>query len=267
MAGSVVIPAASSGGTPGGSDTQVQFNNRGAFGASANFVYDNTVGILTLGSEPLVITGSTIDLYPSTGGARIILTGPGTAGLDSAAITFEHATNSSPVGDWSIFINDQGTDVYDWALMDRTDFTYKIQAFKGTAGELKLNQSGGLVSIGAGGLTVGGTAVTATLKPTDIFFDGGTIGPLSSNATGFYTLSAYDVDGAAYATFATLTNGNTPNLTITPPTGGTVNLKGVLATSANATTGLTAGVLAALTNASIVITDGTGQVYRVPCII
>lgn len=43
--------------------------------------------------------------------------------------------------------------------------------------------------------------------------------------------------------------------------------KGTLTTNANATTGLTAGVLAALTNATLVITDGTGQVYRVPCII
>lgn len=34
-----------------------------------------------------------------------------------------------------------------------------------------------------------------------------------------------------------------------------------------ATTGLTAGVLSALTNASIVILDSTGQAYRVPCII
>jgi len=34
-----------------------------------------------------------------------------------------------------------------------------------------------------------------------------------------------------------------------------------------ATTGLGAGVLAALTNASIVLTDSTGQAYRIPCII
>jgi hypothetical protein len=44
-------------------------------------------------------------------------------------------------------------------------------------------------------------------------------------------------------------------------------VKGVLTTIANAVTGLTPGVLAATTNASIVITDGTGQVYRIPCII
>lgn len=35
----------------------------------------------------------------------------------------------------------------------------------------------------------------------------------------------------------------------------------------SATTGLSAGILAALTNASVVITDSSGQAYRVPCII
>lgn len=34
-----------------------------------------------------------------------------------------------------------------------------------------------------------------------------------------------------------------------------------------ATTGLSAGVLAALTNATIIITDSTGQAYRIPCVI
>lgn len=33
--------AASAGGTPGGSNTQIQFNNSGAFGASSNFVFNN----------------------------------------------------------------------------------------------------------------------------------------------------------------------------------------------------------------------------------
>lgn len=44
-------------------------------------------------------------------------------------------------------------------------------------------------------------------------------------------------------------------------------VQGLLRTAANATTGLVAGVLAATTNASIVITDASGQAYRVPCII
>lgn len=44
-------------------------------------------------------------------------------------------------------------------------------------------------------------------------------------------------------------------------------VQGKLTTDANATTGLSAGVLAATTNATITVTDASGQVYRVPCII
>lgn len=44
-------------------------------------------------------------------------------------------------------------------------------------------------------------------------------------------------------------------------------LQAQLRTSVNATTGLSAGALSATTNASIVIYDGSGQAYRVPCII
>jgi len=40
------------GGTPAGSDTQVQFNNSGSFGASANFTYDSS-------SDKLILTSST----------------------------------------------------------------------------------------------------------------------------------------------------------------------------------------------------------------
>lgn len=39
-------------------------------------------------------------------------------------------------------------------------------------------------------------------------------------------LQAYDVDGTAYKTFATLTNGNTPSLSIAAPAGGTVAVDG-----------------------------------------
>lgn len=44
-------------------------------------------------------------------------------------------------------------------------------------------------------------------------------------------------------------------------------IQGKLTTDTTAATGLTAGVLSALTTASIVIYDSTGQAYRVPCVI
>lgn len=50
--------------------------------------------------------------------------------------------------------------------------------------------------------------------------------------------------------------------------GGLTVISGKALTLGNAaTTGLAAGVLAAITNASIVVTDSTGQAYRIPCTI
>lgn len=77
---------------------------------------------------------------------------------------------------------------------------------------------------------------------------------LDNNSTNTVTLTA----GAA--NLLTLNGGLTAgNLT--------VGAAKVLQLGNAATTGLTAGVLAALTNATIVISDSTGQAYRVPCII
>ncbi len=51
---------------------------------------------------------------------------------------------------------------------------------------------------------------------------------LQTDTTTAHTLlfKAYDVDGVAYKTFMTLTNGNTPALAITAPSGGTIAVDG-----------------------------------------
>lgn len=88
-------------------------------------------------------------------------------------------------------------------------------------------------------------------------------------------------DASNYSQFSTVVTGTTVAFTIAeagtgvggltgytfdkPVTAGANAIKGLITTNANATTGLVAGALAALTNASIVIYDGTGTAYRVPC--
>lgn len=72
------------------------------------------------------------------------------------------------------------------------------------------------------------------------------------------TITAVGALVAAAGTFSGLLTGSA---------GVTVASGQVLKLGNAATTGLGAGVLAALTNASIVITDSTGQAYRIPCII
>ncbi len=66
----------SGGGTPAGSNTQIQYNNSGAFGASSNFTWTNTAKTLTLDSlgYGLRIGGSSLDLLQLSDGG----TGAGT---------------------------------------------------------------------------------------------------------------------------------------------------------------------------------------------
>lgn len=89
--------------------------------------------------------------------------------------------------------------------------------------------------------------------------DPGTENILVTSVTGTANqITVSPTTGAAVVSLAT--NVTTPgNLTIK---------SGSAFTLGNAaTTGLIAGALAALTTASIVITDSTGQAYRVPCVV
>ena len=66
-AGTLTFAAAGGGGTPAGADTQVQFNNAGAFGANANFVFDtaNTrlgVGEATPTAAAFMLSGGTANI-------------------------------------------------------------------------------------------------------------------------------------------------------------------------------------------------------------
>ena len=49
--GSVTLAAAGGSGSPGGSDTQFQYNNGGSFGGAADFTFDDSSGDLTIGAS------------------------------------------------------------------------------------------------------------------------------------------------------------------------------------------------------------------------
>ncbi|NCA29047.1 MAG: hypothetical protein EBS92_07260, partial [Proteobacteria bacterium] len=44
--------------SPGGSDTQVQFNDLGTLAGSSNFTYNKTTSVLTLGANPVLTAGT-----------------------------------------------------------------------------------------------------------------------------------------------------------------------------------------------------------------
>ena len=87
--------------TPGGSDTQVQFNDSGSFGGSANLTWDGSnLSIAAQGDLRLLDStgGEYIALQaPATVGSNVTLTLPATDGDADQALT----TNGSGVLDWS----------------------------------------------------------------------------------------------------------------------------------------------------------------------
>ena len=63
------------GGTPGGSDTQVQFNDGGALGGDAGLTYDDTNGSLSVGGKTVTASEPVLDLSQTWDNAATTFTG------------------------------------------------------------------------------------------------------------------------------------------------------------------------------------------------
>lgn len=83
-------------------------------------------------------------------------------------------------------------------------------------------------------------------------------GAVSGSSSGTDRAASWDYGSKLASAAAAIT---------VPATSGNIVFGGGVQLSNAAVTGLTAGVLAATTNATIVLYDSTGQAYRVPCII
>lgn len=76
------------GGTPGGADTQVQFNNSGSFGGSSTFTWDNTEQILYVGDPSWGGTIKGLDATSTSyGGSLTIVSGDGIGSGASGGVT------------------------------------------------------------------------------------------------------------------------------------------------------------------------------------
>lgn len=109
------------------------------------------------------------------------------------------------------------------------------------------------------GRSLGWTGSNSRMKPQA----DGTITLFNSSENGFTSLQF----GGTTSSFPALKRSTTILQARLADDSAYAPLQGKLRTDTNATTGLTAGVLSATTNATIVITDASGQDYRIPCII
>ncbi|MFY7885129.1 MAG: hypothetical protein ACOVOV_09830, partial [Dolichospermum sp.] len=99
--GTWAVPAGGGGGTPAGSNTQIQYNNSGAFGASASFAWDNSTQSLNIGNgtAPAYITMLANGASSGWGG-RIV------ADNTTGQFIFQHRNNSPTfITCWSLNAN------------------------------------------------------------------------------------------------------------------------------------------------------------------
>lgn len=204
---------AGGGGTPGGSDTQIQFNSSGSFGGSANFTWDGTnVQIGATGALRFADTDSSNYVAfksPGTVSANVTWTLPSADGTSNQVLT----TNGSGTLSWS------------------------SPAGSGTVTSVGLSMPTGF-SVSGSPVTGSGTlAVTTTLN-----------GILKGNGSGFTTATA----STDYAPATTGTNaqllanngsGGFSNVTVGSNltlSAGTLSATGGLAWQSVQTTGFTA---------------------------
>lgn len=83
----IVVKKPSGGGSPGGSDTQVQYNDSGSFAGNADFTYDSTDGILTVNSKDSAEPGLIVEGASSTGPIATFQRSGGSRTIEMSALT------------------------------------------------------------------------------------------------------------------------------------------------------------------------------------
>jgi hypothetical protein len=155
-------------GTPGGSNTQIQFNDNGNFGANSGFTFDSTTG--NIGIPGIIIGSNTIEFdNRATGnGADINLYSADDILLQARD---RDAGSTSEGGDINIFAGDSAED------SDASGGDIVIEAGQGGAANLDFGGDGGFVRIEAG---AGGAAVGANISARS----GGSLTLNAGNAGG-----------------------------------------------------------------------------------
>lgn len=227
---------AASGGTPGGSDTQIQFNDAGAFGGNAAFTYDVTNHAVKVNTDfYAAVTALSTSKYAarigandSDGyGAQIILESDSNDANNPGFITYSSlgtmaAPEVSGAGDYLFKRRHYG---YDGDSFENTFFEHVTVSGAVTNGVVPGKVVYGVTKPDGNPatLTIDGNIPSAAfnMPVTASSFIGGA---LQADTTTAHTvlLQAYDVDGTAYVTFMTLLNGNTPQCTISQPAGATL---------------------------------------------
>ncbi len=147
-------------GNPSGTNTQVQFNNNGLFGADASFTFDSDANLLSV--ENLTTTGitnlnSVVNLKITGGTSGYFLQTDGFGNLNWAAAGGGGGNGTPGGSNTQVQFNDNGTFGAD------TEFTYNKSTNTLTTGNLSLtNTIGATTGSFSGNLSVSATLTTGT---------------------------------------------------------------------------------------------------------
>jgi hypothetical protein len=201
----LVGAAAGGGGTPGGADTQIQFNDDGSFGGSADLTWDDTGKVLDVGGDINLDDGganqTTLQLVTPTAARTITFPdATGTVGLVAGStgqlvFNLNGAYSGGPLYD-----NTKGTLGYN------TGGTFTQETSKSTG--VTLNGASGRITLNAAALAAN-TTVSFTLTNTSITAnDLLLLNHVSGGTAGAYTLNGQAGAGTASINVRNVTGGS-----------------------------------------------------------
>ncbi len=219
---------------PGGTTTQVQFNDNNLFGGAANFTYDKVTsqltvlgngqfnnanlgnlaqanfisGVLTTAEQPNITSVGTLTSLSVTGNANV-----GNIGATNGVFTYV-------IGDGSLLTSITGANVTGTVA----NATYAVSAGSATtattAGTVTANAQPNITSVGTlTSLTITGNANAGNIGATNGVFtsvsgNGSTLTSITgANVTGTVANATYAVSAGSATTAGTVTTAAQPNIT------------------------------------------------------
>ena len=232
------------GGVPGGANTQVQFNNSGAFGGSANLTWDNTNNILTLPKLVATNGGSAASLalelnYLGVTNAGITAMSAGWVDIISNGTEAISATNG-----WIGM--PAGTQLY-WTPGSNAHASADIAIARNSAGVLEINNS-----------TAG---QYRDLKLRTLLYPSAVQGSNTNDAAVAGNIGETVTTARNTSSGLTLTAATPANILSISLTAGDWDVRGSLQVCVGVGTGTSTQLSAAISQTSATITDDGYQAY------
>ena len=201
------VSAGGGGGTPGGADTQVQFNDGGAFGGDAGLTYNKTTDELTVAGDINLDDGGTF----STTVQSVTPTANRTISFPDATGTVALVAGSSG----QVTYNNAGALAGGNLAYDSTAGTFGYGTGRGTVTQATNKSTGVTLDAPCGAITMNGAALSAdttvsftltnsSIAATDLVL----LNHVSGGTVGSYVVNAQAAAGSASINVTNISTGS-----------------------------------------------------------